>query len=210
MAGDSGKMKLYWYPDYRSVRAIWLLKELEAEQDVELVRFFPGGDQADDAAFRKDVHPHCTIPALTIPGDIPILESGAICMYLADKYGKLLPEPQYRQDYYNFLIYTVATIDGVLDFFYQLYGANMTFSDEKVQQMTDKLNVCFDFVSRRLQGRQYICGDKLTAVDCVFGYVIYYSTLLKDGALLKNYPKLQEYHDRIKKRPHYQATINMK
>ncbi|XP_046581909.1 glutathione S-transferase 1-1-like [Haliotis rubra] len=210
MAGDSGKMKLYWYPEYRSVRPIWLIKELEAEQDFELVRFFPGGDAAHDAAYRKDVHPHCTIPALVVPGHIPILESGAICMYLADRYGKLLPEPKDKEDYYSFMLYTTATLDGILDFFFELYGMNKTFTDEKVQQMTDKLNAGFDFISRRLQGRQFICGDKFTAVDCVFGYIIYYAMVLKDGALLKNHPVLLEYRDRIQKRPHYQATINMK
>ncbi|XP_046360937.2 uncharacterized protein LOC124138370 [Haliotis rufescens] len=210
MAGDSGKMKMYWYPTYRSVRTIWLIKELNAEKDFDLVRFCPGDDAAADVAYRRDVHPHCTIPALTGAGNMPILESGAICLYLADRYGKLVPDPKDRADYYSFILYVTSTIDGILDFFYELWNLNMTFTEDKVKKMRDRFNACLDFITRRLEGRQFICGDKFTAADCVLGYVTFYATVLKDGELLANHPTIREYRDRLQAMPSYQATVNMK
>ena len=51
--------------------------------------------------FRKTVNPHGTVPALETEGGRTILESSAICFYLADLCGKLAPEPKNRAEYYQ-------------------------------------------------------------------------------------------------------------
>ena len=51
--------------------------------------------------YAKTVHPHNTVPALEIEGRPPILESAAICLYLADLCGRLAPEPKDRAEYYQ-------------------------------------------------------------------------------------------------------------
>lgn len=52
----------------------------------------------DRSWYRSAVHPHGTVPALVLLDGQPsdggtrvALESGAICLYLAEKYGQLLP-----------------------------------------------------------------------------------------------------------------------
>ena len=52
----------------------------------------PQDKDQDVLAEYRCVHPHGTVPCLEIEGRSPILESGAICMYLAHLYGNLGPE----------------------------------------------------------------------------------------------------------------------
>ncbi|XP_046360913.2 uncharacterized protein LOC124138354 [Haliotis rufescens] len=211
---DTGapKMKLYWFPQYRSVRNIWLIKEMDVEQNFEFIRYEPNDENEPDvvAAYLRDVHPHGTIPALVIPGEGTILESGAINMYLADRYGKLVPDPKDRKDYYDFIMYGNATLDGLIDFFYELWYKKAPFSEEKGKKMRDKFDACMDYLAKRLENRAFLCGDKFTAADTVLGYDLFLFRLFNDGELLKNHPKIREgYYARLEKRPAFQAAITM-
>ncbi|XP_071107535.1 glutathione S-transferase 1-like [Haliotis cracherodii] len=200
------KMTLYYHPLYRSVRNIWLIKEMGVEEDFKLIHYKPNMDEAASIAYRRDVHPHGTIPALVIPGEGTMLESGAINMYLADRYGKLVPDPKDRKDYYDFIMYANSTLDELLEFFCDMWLLKVAETEERQARMRDKLNTCLDHLSNRLEGRDFLCGDKITAADCVLGYDIYVCSLLKDGELFQNHPKIREYLDRLKSRSAFQET----
>ncbi|XP_046360881.2 uncharacterized protein LOC124138323 isoform X2 [Haliotis rufescens] len=200
------KMTLYYHPLYRSVRNIWLIKEMGVEEDFKLIHYKPNMDEAASIAYRRDVHPHGTIPALVIPGEGTMLESGAINMYLADRYGKLVPDPKDRKDYYDFIMYANSTLDELLEFFCDMWLLKVAETEERQARMRDKLNTCLDHLSNRLEGRDFLCGDKITAADCVLGYDIYVCSLLKDGELFQNHPKIREYLDRLKSRSALQET----
>ncbi len=58
-------------------------------------------DSDEYKEYVRSVNPHGTIPALVIEGEGPIIESSAICFYLAEYYGKLLPSAAERKDYYE-------------------------------------------------------------------------------------------------------------
>ena len=76
--------------------------ELEIEDNVEY-KFVPmdSPTSPERAHYAKTVHPHSTVPALEIEGRPPVLESAAICLYLADLCGRLAPEPKDRDEYYQ-------------------------------------------------------------------------------------------------------------
>ena len=76
-------MKLYWAPQTRSGRAIWMLEELGVDYDLELVDI-RGEDRSDSEAFLA-TSPMGKVPALE-DGDVRMAESAAICLYLADRY----------------------------------------------------------------------------------------------------------------------------
>ena len=58
--------------------------------------------------YQEDVHPHATLPALTLEDGTTLLESGAICMYLAEVFSdastvNMLPEgDKETADYYKY------------------------------------------------------------------------------------------------------------
>jgi Glutathione S-transferase, N-terminal domain len=76
------KRKLYGFGPTRSLRAIWGLKELDADFEFVPVNLLAGEHKHPD--FLR-LNPVGKIPVL-VDGDVVIPESAAIVFYLADKY----------------------------------------------------------------------------------------------------------------------------
>lgn len=77
--------------------------ELGIEDQLELVtlpmEIQPPPPEREE--YRQRVHPHSTVPALEVEGQPPIIESAAICLFLADLCGSLAPELGKRAEYYK-------------------------------------------------------------------------------------------------------------
>lgn len=89
---------------FRSSRCVWLVNELGIQDSVEIVKI---DLQSQDAVgYRDSVHPHATLPALRLEDGTVLLESAAICLYLAESFTdpkgqNLLPDEQYSALYYE-------------------------------------------------------------------------------------------------------------
>ena len=83
----------------KSYKVLWF-PELDVEKDFHIVPV-NCDNGAEMSGYRASVHPHGTLPALVIEDGYTLLESGGICMYLADLYGDLLPSLSERQLYYE-------------------------------------------------------------------------------------------------------------
>ena len=99
-------LKLYHSFPFRSSRCAWLVKELHVEDYVEVVSVNIHGSEAKELLEYRDIHPHGTLPALLLEDGKVILESSAICLYLAEAFlnsdgENLLPEPEYLPDYFK-------------------------------------------------------------------------------------------------------------
>ena len=107
-------LKLYHSAQSRSTRPRWLLEEIGAPY--ELVRVDLGKQEHKTPQYLQ-IHPHGVVPAL-VDGDLALIESGAICAYLADKFpaARLAPAvgtPE-RGRYYQWMFYTMATLEPPL------------------------------------------------------------------------------------------------
>ena len=71
-------MKVHHARKSRSVRALWLLNELELPYDVEI---YPLGDKSMRTPEYLNIHPVGRVPALEDNG-LTIFESGAITQYV--------------------------------------------------------------------------------------------------------------------------------
>ena len=82
-----------------------LFSELGASADIELCEMNPKDPNQEKLAQYRILQPHGTVPCLAIEGRQPIIESGAICMYLTDVYQQLGPELDraafYRYEHYS-------------------------------------------------------------------------------------------------------------
>ncbi|WP_457663378.1 glutathione S-transferase family protein [Sinorhizobium medicae] len=76
-------MKLYGLGPTRSLRALWALRELDAEFEFVPVNIL--GGEARHPDFLR-LNPAGKLPVL-VDGDFILTESAAIVMYLAEKYG---------------------------------------------------------------------------------------------------------------------------
>src|SRR5260370_433440 len=80
----SPAMKLYHQPRTRSSRVRWLLAELGVPCEIQVVDVFTGAGRTPEY---QQLHPHGFVPAFEDDG-VVLIESSAICMYLADRYGE--------------------------------------------------------------------------------------------------------------------------
>lgn len=76
-----------------------------------------------------------------------------------------------------------------------------------VDSMMRKFTICASVLSSYLSERQYICGDKFTAADCVIGYNVWWASVIQGGVLLEDYPGLKDYLARLKARPAFEKTF---
>ncbi|XP_048757648.2 glutathione S-transferase 1-like [Ostrea edulis] len=211
METNDNKMLLYYFPNFRSNRCIWLIHELEATNDVQFELFNTRDlDKSKVDHYRRTVHPLGTVPALVIEGKEPMIESGAICMYLAELYQKLLPENNRKMDYLNVIFYCCGTIDEILE---HLFVQWMFTEPEKrdnglIQNMMIKFDAAASHLEKLLHNRKFICGDELTAADCVLGYNLWWASVMQGGELLNNHPELMSYYDRLKRRENFKRTFS--
>ena len=106
---DTRGMKLYHSFPFRSSRCAWLLAELGKAEEVEIVPVSLHGPEASDLLTYRNVHPHGTLPALVLRDGVVLLESSAICLYLADNLtcpdgSTLLPDKQHQAHYYKYVL----------------------------------------------------------------------------------------------------------
>jgi glutathione S-transferase len=194
-------MKLYWAPQTRSARALWMLEEAGIDYELELVDI-RAADRHDSDEF-LDASPMGKVPAL-IDAQVRMSESAAICLYVADRYcqGTLAPalDDPLRGKFLYWLMYTPAVIEPAMS--------------EKFNQVEPARQRSgwgdFDLMIRTLEDgirdREWILGDQFTAADVMLGSS---AVFLRAFDMLPESVVLSEYADRCLARPAYQKAMQM-
>lgn len=193
-------MKLYHSKQTRSVRPRWLLEELGVPYD--LVALDMSKQEHKSPEYLK-IHPHGALPAL-VDGDVTLIESAAICAYLADKFPEKHLAPPVgspaRGPYYQWMVYTIGTMEPpIMDVFLNtVMLPEAERSPAKVEAGRQGWKTVAEVLSKALQGKQYLLGDQFTAADVMVGSTLAWGQFL---GLLDGFPVLQEYVGRIASRP---------
>lgn len=100
------QLTLYHSFPFRSCRCAWLVNELGVQSQVTFKPVKLHGSDPRDLMAYRDVHPHGTLPSLVLEDGSVMLESSAICLYLAECFldpsgENLLPEPKHTSNYYK-------------------------------------------------------------------------------------------------------------
>ena len=100
------QLTLYHSFPFRSLRCAWLVNELGAGEYVKFQSIALHGSDANDLMAYREVHPHGTLPALKLEDGTVLLESAAICLYLAEVFlgpegQSLLPDAEHTPEYYK-------------------------------------------------------------------------------------------------------------
>jgi glutathione S-transferase len=193
-------MKLYHSPRSRSVRVRWLLEEIG--EPYELAKLDMSKGEHKTPEYLK-IHPHGAVPALT-DGDVKMIESSAICMYLADKFPQKRLAPPVgspaRAAYYQWMVYTIATLEPpVLEVF---MNTVMLPEDKRSPAAAEEGRKQFADVARTLTqaltGKPYLLGNEFSAADVMIGSTLQWSQFM---GLLEGQPVLEEYVKRVSERP---------
>src|ERR687883_1769745 len=106
-------MKLYGFPPTRTIRALWMLRELDL--DFDYIQVDPTKGELQRAEFLA-VNPAGKLPVL-VDGDFILTESVAIVLYLAEKYPEkgLLPSGlRARAEVYRWLLFSATELEQPL------------------------------------------------------------------------------------------------
>ncbi len=198
-------MKLYYAPRTRATRPRWLLEEIGAPY--ELVRLDLSKGEHKKPDYLK-IHPHGAVPAL-VDGDVALIESGAICAYLADKF----PEKRFapaagtpaRGKYYQWLAYAIATVEPpVLQVFMNtVMLPEAQRSAAAVEEGKKRYDEVARLLTQALDGKAFLLGDQFTAADVMIASITGWSAFM---GLLKGHPALAEYSKRLAERPAYKRA----
>ena len=116
-----------------------------------------------------DVNPNSKIPALvdrsgSVP--IPVFESGAILMHLAEKFGAFLPtEPAARAQCLSWLMWQMGSapyLGGGFGHFYAYAPVKIEYAIDRFAMEVKRL---LDVLDRRLSVSEYVAGSQYTIAD---------------------------------------------
>jgi GSH-dependent disulfide-bond oxidoreductase len=165
-------LQLYSLGTPNGVKVTVLLEELlakghaGAEYDAWLINI-RDGDQFSSGFVA--VNPNSKIPALldrSGPTPTRVFESGAILMYLAEKFGEFLPrEPARRAECLSWLFWQV----GSAPYLGGGFGHFFAYAPVKMQYPIDRFAMevkrQLDVLDRQLAAREFIAGDDYTIAD---------------------------------------------
>merc|ERR1711924_182012 len=105
---------------------------------------------------------------------VKVFESCSILLYLAEKYGKFLPAaPMARTECLNWLFWQSGSgpYCGIFNIYY-FYPDDRGKHKESIDRWTQEVKRQLAVLNRRLQGREFICGNVLTIADfAVFPWI---------------------------------------
>lgn len=192
-------MKLYGFAGTRSQRALWGLKEVDADFEFISVNLLEGEHKRPE--FLR-LNPAGKVPVL-VDGDRVIPESAAIVLYLADKYpqkGLLPTDLNERAQVYRWTLFAVTELEQPL---WRITRHTLLYPpDQRLPADIELARADFAtmaaILEEHLDARDFIVGDRLTVADCVTAYLIDWANEVR---LIDAFPRLQAYLERLYARP---------
>ncbi len=165
-------LQLYSLGTPNGVKVTVMLEELlalghtGAEYDAWLIKIGEG-DQFGSGFVA--INPNSKIPALVDrsgPKPIRVFESGAILLYLAEKFGAFLPtEPSARAECLSWLFFQMGSAPYLGGGFGHFYAYAPIKIEYAIDRFTMEAKRLLDVLDKRLADNQYLAGDMYTIAD---------------------------------------------
>ncbi len=169
-ATDPGAIQYYGLPTPNGVKVTIMLEELGVPYEAHLVDFAKNDQKSPEF---ESLNPNGKIPAIIDPDGpdgkpMGLFETGAILLYLADKYGKFIPaDPAARWETIAWLMWQMGGLGpmfGQLGFFHKFAGKD--FEDKRPRdRYVDESKRLLGVLDGRLAGRTWVMGDEYTIAD---------------------------------------------
>ena len=169
-ASHPDRIQLYSLNTPNGVKASIMLEETGLPYEPHLVRF-DANDQKS-AEFRS-LNPYGKIPAIIDPDGpggkpLPLFESGAILVYLADKSGQFLARASAaRYETLQWLMFQMAAVGpifGQVGFFHKFAGREYEDKRPRDRYVAESKRL-LEVLDTRLTGRSWIMGDTYSIAD---------------------------------------------
>jgi glutathione S-transferase len=194
---------LYYAPSTASLVVHWMLIELDVPHELRAVDLAAGAQRSP--AYLA-LNPAGRVPTLILDG-VPITESVAIAMHLADAYpaASLAPPPGTiaRARYYQWMCVMANTLlPAYRAWFYPAEPAGEANVEVVQAAARAQIEAAWQRVEDELaHGGPYLLGAQLTAVDFVTTMLMRWSRNMPTPA--HTHPRLGAYAQRMKARPSF-------
>ena len=213
-AQDPSVIQLYSLPTPNGVKVAIMLEETGLAYEPHLVRFDTNDQMTPEFL---SLNPNNKIPAIIDPNGpdgapLPLFESGAILVYLAEKTGQLLPEAK-RYEILQWLMFQMGGLGpmfGQLGYFHKFAGREIEDPRPKERYRAEAERL-LKVLDGALDGREWIAGEYSIADIAIAPWLrtlrdMYQVTDLTGWDKLANVPA---YLDRFLARPAVQRGLNI-
>jgi len=170
------RIQLYSLPTPNGVKVSILLEETGLPYEPHLVDFDTNDQHSPEFL---SLNPNNKIPAIIDPDGpggvpLPLFETGAILLYLADKAGKFLPrDAAARYQAIQWVMFQVSGIGpmfGQLGFFHKFAGKDWEDKRPRDRYVAETRRL-LGVVDRHLASREWMCGEYTIADIAIFPMV---------------------------------------
>ncbi|WEJ73661.1 glutathione binding-like protein [Pseudomonas sp. PSE14] len=211
------RLQLYSLPTPNGVKVSIMLEELGLPYEPHLVSFERNDQMSPEFL---SLNPNNKIPAIIDPNGsdgkpLALFESGAILVYLADKTDSLIvPGATGRYETLQWVMFQMGGIGpmfGQLGFFNKFAGKD--YEDKRpLQRYVDEAKRLLAVLDQRLDGRDWIMGERYTIADiATFPWIRNLIGFYEAGELVEfeKFTNVKRVLERFLARPAVQRGLNI-
>ncbi len=211
------RLQLYSLPTPNGIKVSVMLEEAGVPYEAHKVRF----DQRDQFSPEfLSLNPNNKIPAILDPNGpagkpLPLFESGAILIYLAEKTGKFLPkDPHKRYQTIQWLMFQMGSVGpmfGQLGFFVKFAGKEIEDKRPRDRYLAESKRI-LGVLDGHLGTHQWMAGDEYTIADmAIFPWVRTITAFYGAGELIgiNEYSNVQKAMEKFLARPAVQRGLDV-
>ena len=211
------RIQLYSLPTPNGVKVSIMLEETGLPYEPHLVRFDTSDQMTPEFL---SLSPNNKIPAILDPNGpdgkpLPLFESGAILIYLADKSGQLMPQdPAGRYETIQWVMFQMGGIGpmfGQLGFFHKFAGKEYEDKRPRDRYVAESKRL-LGVLEQRLEGRAWVMGDRYSIADiAVFPWVRNLVGFYEAGELvgIQDFPNVRRVLAAFLERPAVTRGLNI-
>lgn len=199
-------IKLYGYPQTRSLRTLWALEEVGADYQYVHVDLHAG--EARRPPF-IDLNPGGKVPVL-VDGELVLCESAAIIMYLAEKFpaSQLAPPcgSVERARFNQWCLFALAELEQPL---WTIAKHTFVYPENRrlpaiIETARWEFNRACQVLERGLKEQPYILGAAFSGADILLAHTLRWAAASRTEVTS---PLLQQYLQRATARPSLAAAL---
>ena len=159
------------------------------------------------------ISPNNKIPAIIDPNGpggapLPLFESGAILLYLAEKTGKLIPtDAAARYECVQWLMFQMGGVGPMLGQAHHFLHFNPEASEYASQRYANEVKRLYGVMDKRLDDARYLAGDDYSIADMATWPWL--SRFEWQGIDLNKYPNVRRWYVEISERPAVQKGYDI-
>jgi GST-like protein len=214
-AQNPERLQLYSFPTPNGIKVSAMLEETGLAYEPHLVKL--SGDVTTPEFL--SLNPNNKIPAIIDPDGpdgrpLPLFESGAILIYLAEKTGKLIPtDPAARYETIQWVMFQMGGVGpmfGQLGFFHKFAGREVADPLPR-KRYADEARRLLKVLDGRLAGRLWIMCEDYTIADVATWPWVRTLDFYEAWELVgvDDFPNVTDWFERALARPASQAALNI-